>query len=140
MEMKYEVITDAFGYVMTIRHTGTKRDFVTLDLQDYDFSDDRLFAYKLGKNELIFNEKRYKEIQDAKQKKADQTEIDTLKDLLAQTDYIMAEWGEEIISLDNPLTWVADVIKINLKYIKQYKQVLSNRKTWRARIKELEGD
>ena len=140
MEMKYEVITNAFGYVITIRHTGTKRDFVTLDLQDYDFSDDRLFAYKLGKNELIFDEKRYEEIQYVKQKKADQTEIDTLKDLLTQTDYIMAEWGEEIISLDNPLTWVADVIKINLKYIKQYKQVLSNRKTWRARIKELEGD
>ena len=50
---------------------------------------------------------------------------------------VIARWGEEIISLDNPLTWISDVIKINLKYMKNYKELLKNRKEWRERIEEL---
>lgn len=137
--MKYEVVTDAQGYILLLRHTGTVKDYVELDLSQYDLSDNRLFAYKLGKNELIFDEERYNEILKEKQDVADMKEISRLKKLLSESDYIISEWGEEIISLDNPLTWVADVIKINIRYIKKYKEVLANRKSWRARIEELGG-
>lgn len=137
--MKYEVITDIQGYVQIIRHTGTKRDFVELDLDKYDLTEDRIFAYKLGKNELIFDEKRYQEILDAKQHKADLKEIAELKEKLNGTDWIMAKWVEEILALNNPLTWVADVIKINIKYMKEYSQTIADRKAWRERIEELGG-
>ena len=137
--MKYQVITDSKGYVSIIRHTGTIKDFVELDLDEYDLSENRLHAYKLGKNELIFDEVRYQEILDELQHNADQKEIADLKEKLNETDYIIARWGEELVGLDNPLTWIADVIKINLKYSKEYKEALANRKKWRERIEELEN-
>lgn len=135
--MKYYIITDSQGYVLTIQHTNTVKDYVELNLDDYDLSNDRIYAYKLGKNELLFDPKRYEEIQSEKQKVLNNKEISELQRKLQETDYIISKWGEEIISLDNALTWIADVIKINLKFIKEYKEVLENRKLWRERIEEL---
>lgn len=135
--MKYYIVTDSQGYVLTIQHTNTVKDYIELNLDDYDLSNDRIYAYKLGKNELLFDPKRYEEIQSEKQKVLNNKEIAELQKKLQETDYIILRWGEEIISLDNALTWVADVIKINLKFIREYKEVLENRKTWRERIEEL---
>ena len=137
--IKYFVTVDARGYVLSIVHTGTIKDFVELDLDEYDLSGDRKRAYKLGKNRLIFDEEEYKRILDEKQKKADLLEIADLKQKLNDTDYIMARYVEEVLSLNNPLTWVADVIKLNAKYLKQYSEALKNRKKWRERIEELDG-
>lgn len=137
--MKYEVITDPLGYCQIIRHTGTIRDYVELNLDDYVFEDGRLYAYKLGKNRLTWDEKRWQEILKERQDKADQAEIKDLKQKLYETDYIISRWGEEIVSLTNPLTWITDVIKINLKYSQMYAEALRNRKRWRERIEELEG-
>lgn len=137
--MKYEVITDFEGYVQVIRHTGTIRDYVELDLDKYDLSNDRLFAYKLGKNRLIFDEKKYKEITDVKQKVEDEKEISRLKSFLNETDYITARAFEEVMALNNPLTWIADVIKINIKYTTQYASVMAERVKARKRIEELGG-
>lgn len=135
--MKYEVITDPQGYLLILRHTGTAKDFVELNLEDYDLSEDRLFAYKLGKNELIFDQSKYDEILDKKRRISNNKEISELKKRLQETDYIMSKWVEEIISLDSPLTWISDVIKINVRYLREYKEILKNRKEWRERIKEL---
>lgn len=135
--MKYYIVTDSQGYVLTIQHTNTVKDYVELNLDDYDLSNDRIYACKLGKNELLFDPKRYEEIQAEKQKVLNNKEIAELQKKLQETDYIILKWSEEIISLDNALTWVADVIKINLKFIKEYKEVLKNRKLWRERIEEL---
>lgn len=137
--MRYEVILDKDGYVQIVRHTGTIRDFVELNLEDYDLSNNRIYAYKLGKNELIFDEKKYQEILDDIQHKEDEKEISSLKSFLTQTDYITARAFEEIMALDNPLTWIADVIKINVKYYKQYKNVIAERIKARKRIEELGG-
>lgn len=137
--MKYEVITDFQKYVKLIRHTGTIKDFVELDLDKYDLSNDRIYAYKLGKNELIFDEQKYKEICDEKQEKENQKEISILKQFLNDTDYIIARAYEEVLVLNNPLTFVADVIKIQIKYSKQYKEKLAERVKARKRIEELGG-
>ena len=137
--MKYQVITDNENYVQIIRHTGTIKDFVELDLDDYDLSNNRLHAYKLGKDELIFDQERYQEILDEIQHKEDLKEIATLKSFLYETDYITSRCFEEIMALSNPLTWVADVIKITAKYSKQYKDTLAERVRARARIEELEN-
>lgn len=137
--MRYEVILDKEGYVQIIRHTGTIRDFVELNLDNYDLSNNKIYAYKLGKNELIFDEQKYQEILDNIQHKEDEKEISNLKSFLMQTDYITARAFEEIMALDNPLTWVADVIRINIKYYKQYKDVIAERNKARKRIEELGG-
>lgn len=137
--MKYEVITDREGYCVIIRHTGTKRDIVELDLSQYDFSNGRMHAYKLGKDELIFDNSKWAYITGIEEKENIKKEIELLKQRLAETDYIAAKWLEEIISLNNPLTWIADVIKINIKYSTEYRDAIFRRKAWRKRIQELEG-
>lgn len=137
--MKYEVITDPLGYCQIIRHTGTIKDFVELNLDDYNLEDGRLYAYKLGKNRLIWDENKWQNILAQRQEKADQEEVKDLKQKLNDTDYIIARWGEEIVALNNPLTWIADVIKINLKYSQMYAQTIADRKRWRERIEELEN-
>lgn len=135
--MKYNVTLDSRGYVLSIAHTGTIKDYVELNLEDYDLSNNRKRAYRLGKNCLVFDDEEYKRILEAEQDKADQKEINELQQKLNETDYIMARWSEEVLACDNPLTWVADVIKINLAYSKKYAEMLKNRKTWRERIEEL---
>lgn len=133
--MKYYVVTDNRGYVLTITHTNTKKDFVELDLSKYDLK--KIRAYKLGYNDLIFDKEEWDKIQKERQTIINNNEIKELEKKLYDSDYIIARWGEEIVALDNPLTWIADVIKINLKYSSMYKELLKERKTWRERIEEL---
>lgn len=136
--MKYTVFVDGRGYVTNITQTG--HDYVELNLDDYDFSNGRKRAYRLGKNKLIFDEAEYERIQKAEQKQRDEAEIADLEQKLNDTDYIMARFTEELLSLNNPLTWIADVIKLNAKYTKQYAEAIANRKKWRERIEELRGN
>lgn len=133
--MKYYVTVDVRGYVLNIVHTGTIKDYVELNLDDYDLAKKR--AYKLGKNKLIFDKKEWERISTDNERKADFKEVDELKAYLYETDYITSRAFEEILSLTNPLTWVADVIKINIKYTREYAQTLAQRVKARNRIEEI---
>lgn len=133
--MKYNVILDGRGYVLNIVHTGTIKDYVELNLDEYDLVKKR--AYKLGKNKLILDEEEWLRISEEAEKKTDFKEADELKEYLYETDYIMSRAFEEIMSLTNPLTYIADVIKIQIKYTKQYKEALANRVKARNRIEEI---
>ena len=135
--MRFQVITDQDDYCVLVRHTGTKLDFIALNLEDYDFSNERLRAYKLEGNKLIFDKSRYAQIQKNNQEKSEKIEMLDLEQKLKETDYIISKWGEEIIELSNPLTWISDVIKISIKFIKEYKDTFERRKTWRKRIEEI---
>lgn len=134
--MRYEIITDKDKYVSIIHHTNNPmRDIYELDLSQYDL--DKIKAYKLVGKELIFDEDRWNEIVEAKQKDLDNKEINLLQKQLNESDYIVARAFEEVMQLTNPLTFVADLLKITLKYSLKYKEVIKNRKTWRERIEEL---
>ena len=112
--MKYFVSTDSRGYVLNITHTGSSRDFVELDLDEYDLSKKR--AYRLGKNTLIFDADEWSRISTQSEYEADMKEIAELQSFLEETDcYSLRAW-EEIMALTNPLTWVSDAIKITIKY------------------------
>ena len=132
--MKYEVITDYQRYVQVIRHTGTIRDFVELDLDQYDLTEDRIYAYKLGKNELIFDEEKYKQILEEKQEEADQKEIEQLYKELQATDEEMLAFLEDMFSLKNPLTFISDLISL----MKKYSMLVVARQQIRQRIRELQ--
>lgn len=134
--MKYFVSTDSRGYVLTIVHTGTIKDYVELNLDEYDLEKKR--AYRLGKNRLIFDEEEWARICNEAEYEADMKELAELKAYLEETDFYSLRAWEEIMSLSNPITWVADVIKITIKYSKNYKVVLAERiETWK-RIDEIE--
>ena len=98
--MKYNVVTDENNYVVLIRHTGSPRDFVELDLNDYDFSDDKLTAYKLTNDGLVFDQNKYEtEILKVKEEKEDQKKINSLQTELDDTDYICAKNVEQMMVL-----------------------------------------
>lgn len=134
--MKYYITTDSRGYVLTIQHTGTGKDFCELDLSLYDL--DKKRAYKLGHNKLIFDEEEWERISKVAEYEADMQEIAELKAYLEETDNCSLRAWEEIMALTNPLTWVADVIKITIKYSKDYKNIFARRVAAWQRIDELE--
>lgn len=138
--MRYSITLDNDGYVQNIYRTGNPRiDVYELNLSRYDLTGLRLHAYRVGKNRLIFDEARYNLLLESEQVKSNEKEVKTLKEKLNESDYIVARAFEEVMSLTNPLTWVADVIKIMLKYSSKYKEVIANRKSWRERIEELQN-
>ena len=137
--MRFEVIPDAEGYIQIIRHTGTPRDFLELNLEDYDFSTpEKRACYKLQNGGLIFDEEKYNGIINDEKKASDLRDIDTLQQKLNETDYILVKELEEITtSLRSPLTFVADIIKILIKYSDEYGEIIKNRIRWRQKIKDL---
>lgn len=117
--MRYEVITDIQGYVQIIHHTNSPRDSVELNLEDYDLTESRINAYKLGKDKLIFDQNRYEEILAEKQKEGNAKRIAFLKKKLAETDYI---WNS---------------IREGGRTEEYYHDIIENRKAWRKEIQEL---
>ena len=137
--MRYYVTTDKDGYVLSIRHTNSRLDFAELDLTKYDLEGLRLHAHKLGRKELIFDEDKYLELLNKETIIENKKEVVELKRKLTETDYIVARAFEEVMALKNPLTWIADVLVITLKYSKKYAQTISDRTKWRERIEEIEN-
>lgn len=133
--MLYTVNLDADRYIVSVSHT--KEDNVDIDLSSLDLH--YLNAYKLINSEIILDEVRKAEMVAAEQQKAIDEEIADLKQKLNESDYIVANTFEQVMSLDNALTFVADFIKIMADFRKKYADLIINRKNWRARIEELEG-
>lgn len=131
--MLYTVNTDKNNFVLSLSHT--KFDNIEIDLENIDL--DYLEAYELSGNKLIMNQDRKNEIEEERQNKAKETEIEYLKRSLADTDYIVSETFENVLALDNPVTFISDFIKIMVQFNLKYATVIANRKVWRDRIEEL---
>lgn len=101
-----------------------------------DFDLRYVYCYHLVDGQIVLDESRKAE---QIEKEMGQIEIEDLKKKLSETDYIFAQEVEEISSLSNPVTFISDLIKILVSYSTKYKDIISNRKAWRDRIKELEG-
>ena len=97
---------------------------------------DFLRFYHLVNNELVLDEEKKASAVEEEEK---QIEINDLQNKLNGTDYIIARTFEEIMALDNPLTFIADFIKILKNFKSKYAEQLENRKTWRERIEELKN-
>ena len=130
---KYKMILDENGYI---------KGFYTVE-EDYDiigqmseFSEACDGWTKFENGVLVEDLEKKEEIQTLI---STQNEIEMLKHNLADTDYIFSKELEEITSLSNPLTFVADIIKILVSYASTYKDAIAQRKAWRARIEELKG-
>lgn len=132
--MLYTVNVDNSGYILSVAHTPNDNIDIDLDAMDINY----LNAYKLIDDIPILDEVRKAEIIAAKDERAKQTEISELKANLDATDYIMAETFEQIMSLDNAVTFIVDIIRILKEFSQTYADTIANRKLWRQRIKELE--
>lgn len=132
--MLYTVNVDNSGYILSVSHTSNDNIDLDLDAMDLNY----LNAYKLVDDIPIMDEVRKAEMIAAKDERAKQTEISELKASLDATDYIMAETFEQIMSLDNAVTFIVDIIRILKEFSQTYAETIANRKLWRQRIKELE--
>ena len=131
--MLYTVNIDIDGYIVSVSHT--KNDNTELDLDAMDKM--HLNAYRLTSEGYILDEEKLARlIAEEEQRSID---IADLKEKLNKTDYIMAETFESIMALNNPVTFIADFIKVLADFKQQYADTITNRKLWRQRIKELEG-
>ena len=134
--MLFTVNTDINNYVTSIAHT--KYDNIELDLEQIET--EYLNAYKLIDGVLELDEDKKAELIKQEEQMAKETEILELEQDLNKTDYIMARMLEEIMALNNPLTFISDMIKIFVAYGTKYKDTLADRKTWRERIEELRNN
>lgn len=125
---------DKDKYILSISHT--KNDNVEIDLSLLDLK--YLNCYKFINSEVILDETKKAEMIAEEESKSKAEEIADLQQKLNDSDYIIARTFEEIMSLDNSITFIADFIKIIKQFKTQYAEVLANRKTWRERIEELE--
>lgn len=131
----FTINKDENGYILSISHTQHDDADIDLSLLDMKY----LNAYKWINSEVILDETKKAEIIAEEVKRNAEEEIMELKQKLSETDYIFTQEVEEISSLSNPVTFVADLIKILVSYSTKYKDIISDRKAWRDRIKELEG-
>ena len=103
---------------------------------NFDFS--HINCYHIvrdGENyEFILDEDK---VEETNQQNANSNEIEDLQKKLNNSDYIIAQAFEEVLALNNPLTFVTDIIRIMVRYSTQYAEMLANRREWRNRIEEL---
>lgn len=133
--MLYTLTIDDDLYVLSLSHT--KADNVEIDEAAINMK--YLNAYRFIDNALVLDEEKLAVLIAEADRKSKDNEIAELKKYLNETDYIMAETFESIMALNNPVTFIADFIKILVDFKQQYADALANRKLWRQRIKELEG-
>lgn len=134
--MLYTVNTDNNNYVLSISHTD--HDNIDLDLEKLELN--YLSAYKLIDNIMVLDNEKKKEIIAQEEETAKAQHIIELKKYLTDTDYITARAFEEVMTLNNPITFITDMIAILVKYATQYKDVIAQRKIVRAEIEELEKE
>lgn len=134
--MLYTVNTDINNYVLSLSHTD--HDNIELNLEELELN--YLSAYKLIDNILVLDEVKKAKLIEQEEQTAKDENIKELKSYLKDTDYITARAFEEVMALNNPLTFIADMIAILVKYSTQYKDVIAQRKIVRAEIEELEKE
>ena len=132
--MKYTVNLDENNFILSVSHTAN--DNIELDLEQLELN--YLSAYKLIDNNIILDNEKKKEIITQEEENIKAQHITELKKYLTDTDYITARAFEEVMALNNPLTFVTDMIAILIKYATQYRDIIAQRKTVRAEIEELE--
>lgn len=130
----FTINKDENGYILSISHTANDSADIDLDLIDLKY----LNAYKWINSEVILDEVKKAELIAAEQKEAVDAEIADLKAKLKESDYVVANTFEQVMSLDNAVTFIVDFIKIMKDFKEKYSDLITERKAWRTRIEELE--
>lgn len=128
--MRYEFTLDENNYILGFKNSDKGIEFnpVSVNL-------DYLNCYKLESDKVVLDEEKLS------LKKAEEnrlTELSELKAYLIKTSDTANDFVEELLSLDNPVTFITDIIALIKTYKNTYKTILAQRKQARDRIKELE--
>lgn len=129
--MLYTLNLDKDNYILSIAHT--KFDNVELDIDKIDL--EYLQAYKYENKTVTLDENKKAELKKAYEQETKNNEINLLKIQLAQSDDDLLSFIEDWFSLKNPLTFISDMFAL----MKNYTSIVTERRSIRARIKELGG-
>lgn len=132
---KYTLNLDKNNFILSIAHS--ENDSVELDISKINLR--YLGAYQLLDGNVVLNEERKVELVNEEERINKDKEIETLKQYLIETSDTANDFVEELLSLDNPLTFVSDFVGLIKSYRETYKTILNQRKQARQRIKELES-
>ena len=130
--MLYTVNTDKDGYILSLSHT--KKDNVELDLKSMELR--YLSAYKILDGIAVLDEERKAQIIAEEEAEADAEHRLELKQYLKDTDYVVAETFEKVMSLNNAVTFIADFIKILVEFRSKYADILQARQEAREELED----
>ena len=130
--MLYTVNTDKEGYIMSLSHTP--KDSVELDLKGMELQ--YLSAYKILDGIAVLDEERKSQIIAEEEAEADAEHRLELKRYLKDTDYVVAETFEKVMSLNNAVTFIADFIKILVEFRSKYADILQARQEAREELND----
>ena len=129
--MKYSFTLDKDGYILML-----KKDEDGIEFNPHSIDLSYLNCYKVVDDKVVLDEEK-KNLIDSDTEKA--LEITELKEYLVSTSDVDNDFIEQLFSLNNPLTFISDLISLMTSYKTTYKTILAQRKTARDRLKELEG-
>lgn len=126
---KYELIKNDEGFIISMIKSdkGIEVDVSKMDLAYLD-----CYYEKDGK--VVLNEEHKAQMEADEQR---QTRIHELETMLEESDGIITGMLDDIVALDNPLTFVSDFIKVLANYNSKYSALVADRKAWRAELEEL---
>lgn len=127
--MLYTVNLDELNYILSVSHSD--KDSIDLDLDSMDLQ--HLNAYRIDEGIAILDQVKLAELiaQEERQQKDDQ--ITELIRQLEATNDDMLDFVERLCGLNNPLTFISDLIAL----MKNYSALVLARQNIRQQIKEL---
>lgn len=128
---KYSFFKDKNKYITGYYENSTKGIEFEITEQFLNYMN----CYKVEDNSVIFDEEKYDLVVAEELKEKELTE---LKNYILDTSDTANDFVEELLLLDNPLTFVSDFVALIKSYRETYKTILAQRKQARQRIKELE--
>lgn len=130
--MLYTITTDANNYIMSVAHTD--HDSVDIDLEKMDL--EHLEAYRLVDGAVFLDEARKEALIIEENQRKHEEHIQVLKQFLKDTDYVIAETFEQVLALNNPVTFITDIIKILVQFKSKYAAILEERANAREEIEK----
>lgn len=125
----FTVNLDKDGFILSISHTAF--DNVSLNLEEMDLN--HLNAYQIIDGEAVLNEEKLAELVAEEEEREKEIEIADLTSQLESSNDDMLGFLEDLGSLTNPLTFIADLISL----AKKYATLIANRKSIREQIEKL---
>ena len=127
--MKYELIKNDEGFIVSMIKSdkGIEVDVSKMDLAYLD-------AYYEKDGKVVLNEERKAQMVADEEK---ESRIHELETMLEESDGIITGMLDDIVALDNPVTFISDFIKVLANYNSKYSALVTDRKAWRAELEEL---
>ena len=128
--MLYTINLDDNNYILSLSHT--KNDNIEVDPESLELK--YLNAYQLIEGMPVLNEERKAELIANEEQKQKEEQIAELIRQLEATNDDMLDFVEQLCSLNNPLTFINDLIAL----MKNYSALVLARQHIRQEIKELQ--